>query len=223
MRFAANAAVTAFLAASLLVPAAAAPARTVSGDVVVSPRDPAVRIRLSKDLHYVGTRRFVLRDRRLGAFDDCQLYAFVKPRQGALRSLTWVQFEAYRPGHPELHHTYDSPRHATIGGLDFYVDTWVSAGMARPEPGSDEEQFYALLAAHGYARVPMMFVRLVHLTDATKRKELMIIHGEELPSGLRAGDLQKGGAAYARWPAIERELIGRTEDGIAISAVPIRP
>ena len=42
-----------------------------------------------------------------------------------------------------------------------------------------------------------MCVRLVHLLDEAKRKELMIIYGEDLgPIGFSAVDLNKGGKAY---------------------------
>jgi len=57
----------------------------------------------------------------------------------------------------------------------------------------------------------------VHLLDETKRKELMIIYGEDLAStGLTAADLQEGGKAHDRWPAIEKGLIERAQQKIAI-------
>jgi hypothetical protein len=44
----------------------------------------------------------------------------------------------------------------------------------------------------------------------------MIIYGEDLvPTGLSAADLSEGGKAY-QWPAIERDLIERTKQKIAI-------
>lgn len=193
------------------------PDRSVVDGSVISRRDPAVTVTLSKAFRYVGTDRFLLHDPKLGDFDDCQLFAFVAAdRRKAAQKIGWVQFEAYLPNHPDLHHTYDSPRHTRIGGLDFFVDTWVSAGATPPERGSDEAHFYALLASHGYHRVPMMFVRLVHLTDATRRKELMVIYGEALPPGTTATALRKGGADEAKWRRIEPGLIDRTERSIRI-------
>jgi hypothetical protein len=57
----------------------------------------------------------------------------------------------------------------------------------------------------------------VHLLDESKRKELMIIYGEDLaPTGYTAADLQPGGKAYDRWPAIEKGLIERAQQKIAI-------
>jgi hypothetical protein len=69
----------------------------------------------------------------------------------------------------------------------------------------------------------MMYVRLVHLLDEQKRKELMFIYGEDLaPTGFTAADLKKGGGkAYDQWPAIEKDFVERAEKKItAESAKP---
>jgi hypothetical protein len=63
----------------------------------------------------------------------------------------------------------------------------------------------------------MMYVRLVHLLDDRKRKELMIIYGEDLSdTGYTAAELRGGGKAYARWPTIEKDLVARAEKKIMI-------
>jgi hypothetical protein len=195
------------------------PERKVKGNVITSERDPKVRIQLPESAQYVGADRWVL----LG-IADCELHAFVdtdRPKedhQKNVRRLYWVQFESYIPTRPELHHTYDSPRHANIGGMDFYVDTWVRPDHAEIEPGSDREHIEALIRAKGY-KMPagMMVVRFVHLLDEQKRKELMIIYGEDVAStGLTAAELREGGAAYGRWPATEKDLIERAKKEIAI-------
>jgi len=187
--------------------------------VITSEREPKVRIQLPESARYVGADRSVLY-----GIADCELHAFVEPHpkkadeQKNVHRLYWVQFEGYLPTKPELHHTYDSPRHANIGGMDFYVDTWVRPNDAAIEPGSDREHIEALIRAKGY-KMPagMMYVRLVHLLDEQKRKELMIIYGEDLaPTGLTAAELREGGPAYGRWPAIEKDLIESSQKKIAI-------
>ncbi len=197
---------------------AAQPERVAVDNRVISQRDPAVDIRLPRSVHYVGSDRFLLTAPKLGDFDACELYAFVDSSDGhRIRKFYWIQFEAYLPGHPALHHTYDSPRHATLGGLDFYVDTWVSSAAKAPQPGSDAAHFYSLLASHGYRRDDLMSVRLAHLTDATKRKELMIIYAESLaPTGYTAAQLQAGGAEHAKWAALAERLIREAERSITI-------
>src|SRR6267142_5905637 len=108
------------------------PERKVRGNVITSEREPKVRLQLPESVQYVGANRWVLYD-----IADCELHAFVEPdAQKNVHRLYWVQFESYLPTKPDLHHTYDSPRHANIGGLDFYIDTWVRPIDATIEPGS---------------------------------------------------------------------------------------
>ena len=190
------------------------PERTVTGSVIVSQRDPKIRIELPKAAQYVGADRFVLYD-----VADCELHAFVEADSDKnVQRLYWVQFEAYLPNKPDLHHTYDSPRHATIGGLDFYLDTWVRNQTDSTASGSDREHIQALIRSKGY-KLPagMMSARLVHLLDEQKRKELMIIYSEDVaPTGSTATDLKPGGKAHDRWPAIEKSLIDRAEKSLQI-------
>jgi len=199
---------------SFLPQQSAAPERKTTRSAIVSANDPGVRIQLPDSAQYVGADRWVL-----FGIADCELHAFVEadPQKNVQR-LYWVQFEGYLPSKPDLHHTYDSPRHATIGGLDFYVDTWVRPDSAQSDKGSDREHIEALLHQKGY-RMPagMMYVRLVHLLDQQKRKELMIIYGEDLaPTGFTAADLSEGGKAFAQWPNIEKDLIDRAKQKIAV-------
>jgi hypothetical protein len=191
------------------------PERHVDGNVITSERDPKIRIEVPKSVQYVGADRWVLY-----GIADCELHAFVDADDKKnVKQLYWVQFEGYLPTKPDLKHTYDSPRHAKIGGLDFYVDTWVRPNGGTMEPGSDREHIEALIRAKGY-QMPagMLYVRLVHLLDERKRKELMIIYGEDVASsGFTAAELHEGGAAYAQWPGIEKDLIARAEGKMKIT------
>jgi hypothetical protein len=202
------------LVSALLAAQAAAPERKVAGNVIISDRDPRVQIELPKSVQYVGADRWVLYH-----VADCELHAFIEAdAKKDVQRLYWIQFEGYIPSRPELHHTYDSPRHANIGGLDFYVDTWVRSNDEKIEPGSDREHIEALIQAKEY-KMPagMSYVRFVHLLDPQKRKELMIIYGEDLaPTGLNAEDLKDNGKAHERWAAIEKALIERAEKQIQI-------
>ena len=196
---------------------AATAERFVVGNTVVSRRDPAIDVELTDSVRYVGSDRFTFSKPELGPFDAAELFAFVDAGEdGQIRKYIWVQFEGYLPGHPDLHFTYDSPKHVTIGGLDFYEDI----GVTSPKPlvpGSDGKHFYSLLASHGYKRGDLMWVRLVHLLDATKRKELMIIYAESLaPTGYTARQLDEGGSDHSRWAAMAAALSRRAIQSIQI-------
>lgn len=195
---------------------ASAPDRRISGTTISSSHNPNVEIRLPESAKYVGADRWILYD-----IADCELHAFVETDAASnVQRLYWIQFEGYLPSKPELAHTYDSPRHTTIGGLDFFVDTWPRAGGEKSQPGSDREHIEALIRSKGY-KMPagMMYVRLVHLLDQAKRKELMFIYGEDLAStGFTAAELKDGGKSRDRWPELERGLIARAQNSISLSA-----
>jgi hypothetical protein len=104
-------------------------------------------------------------------------------------------------------------------------DTWVRSKDEQTQQGSDRQHIEELIRSKGF-HIPaaMMYVRLVHLLDERKRKELMIIYGEDLnPTGLSAADLSQGGKAFGQWPAIEKGLLGRAEKKIAIQQTPPYP
>jgi hypothetical protein len=183
------------------------PERKVESNVITSSRDPEARIELPKSAQYIGADRWILYD-----IADCELHVFVEAdAQKNVQQIYWVQFESYLPSRPELRHTYDSPRHLQMNGMDFYVDTWVRGNDDSTTRGSDLEHILALIRGKGY-KMPsgMMSVRLVHLLDEQKRKELMIIYSEDLaPTGFTTKQLQEGGSARGQWPGIEKGLIER--------------
>lgn len=190
----------------------------MEGHSVISERNPRLRIELPPAAQYVGVDRWVLYD-----IADCELHAFVEAdAQKNVQRMYWVQFEQYAPSRPELHHTYDSPRHAVIGGLDFYVDTWVRAHGEETRAGSDREHIEALIRSKGY-KMPAgtADVRLVHMLDGAKRQELMIIYGEDLaPTHFTVADLQEKGKRRDQWTEIEGGLIARAKNKVALKPLP---
>ena len=204
----------AVLAGGALAAPSPAPERKVAGSVLTSQREPRLDVELPRSVQYVGADRWVLY-----GIADCELHAFVDADTRLhVQRLFWVQFESYLPTKPGLKHEYDSPRHAQLGGMDFYVDTWVRPNYAASQPGSDREHIEALVRAKGY-KMPagMMYVRLVHLLDAERRRELMIIYGEDLAgTGHTAAELDAGGKAHGQWAVIEKNLIERATRAIVL-------
>lgn len=193
------------------------PERKVQRNVIVSERDPAVRISLPESMRCVGADRWVLYSNA-----DCEVHVFVAAdAHVTVQRLYWVQFEQYIPSRPELRYTYDSPRRTTIDALDFYVDTTVRGEDAETPQDSDLEHVQTLINSAGYNLPPgMMSVRLVHVLDEQMRKELMVIYSEDVAStGVCAADLNPGGIAHVRWPAIEKDLIERAETDILLQPI----
>jgi hypothetical protein len=190
------------------------PERHVQANVLTSERDPKMRIKLPSSVQYVGADRWPL----LG-LADCELHVFVEATpQKRVQRLYWLQFEAYLPSRPELHHTYSFSKTETLGGLLFDVRTRFAASSETPQPGSDVEHVQGLLRAKGY-QLPeaMMSVRFVHLFDQQKRKELMIIYAEDLAStGFTVEDLLPKGRHAARWPALEATLVQRAKSALEL-------
>ena len=90
----------------------------------------------------------------------------------------------------------------------------IDAGPNRGMPGSDGHAFRALLADKGYRLPPwVMDVRFIHLFTDDRRKELMIIYGEEMDetaAAIAAGRAKD--AATFRWadlsgPVVERARV----------------
>ena len=194
------------LTLGILSPAQPAPERTVEGTTLTSARDPQITLTLPKAARYVGADRWVLY-----GVADCEIHVFVEADGQQVQRLYWVQFEAYLPS-VKAAYNYSSPTRVTIGGREFLVDGSVFATNAPyRRPDSDRERVTKMLQSKGYTLpAEMMTRRLVHLPDAEKRKELMIIYAEDLaPTGFAAADLREGGKAAAEWPRLERELLER--------------
>ena len=190
------------------------PERHVQANVIISVRDPKLRIKLPSAVQYVGADRWPL----LG-IADCELHVFVEASpQRKVQRLYWLQFEAYLPSRPELHHTYSFARTETLSGLLFDVRAQFGQGAEVPKPGSDSEHVQALLRGKRF-QMPegMMNVRFVHLWDQEKRKELMIIYAEDLKAtGFTVKELLPGGKHKAEWPSLEMGLIRRAEKAVTL-------
>jgi hypothetical protein len=186
-----------------------------TGDVLRSMRDPRVMVEFTQPINYLGTDRWVLYD-----VADCEIHVFVEgDAQKRVKRLYWVQFEGYLPTVPHSY-SYDSPTRVTLGPLEFFVDPWQSRSDAPyRRPGSDREHVFTLIRARGF-KLPeeLNSVRLVHLPDAEKRKELMIIYSEDLaPTGYTIAELEDGGKAAAQRPVIEKALRDRAIAGMKIT------
>lgn len=190
--------------------------RSVAGQSIFSPQDPAARLTFASEFRYVGGQKFIL----YGVADTEQHFFVVADNAGKLRSLFWIQFEAYLPGKPYTYDYSDSPLRVTLDEYEFYADT--DSGSFDPERkrrrGTDGAMARQLLAAHGYTLpTDFAYARLVYLTDASNQKELMIIFIDDLDRhGFEAADLQAGGRHATEWPRIEQAHLDRIRNSLSI-------
>ncbi|HEY0367392.1 MAG TPA: hypothetical protein VGC73_13050 [Pyrinomonadaceae bacterium] len=190
--------------------------RKVNGQELVSTQQPAVRLKFDKAFKYAGTQSFVLYD-----VANAEQHFFVDAdKEGRIKRLYWIQFEGYLPSNTHTY-DYDSEKKVDIGGLNFFADAFARNVKLNPgRANSDGNRGRAFVQAKGFrmASDEIMMQRLVHLTDATNRNELMIIYAEDLSgTGMTAADLSKDGKDAARWDEISKGLLDRAVKGMTIS------
>jgi hypothetical protein len=208
------------LAASLLPLGGTKPERTVSGQVLVSGRDPAARLEFGPTFKYIGGQRFVLY-----GVADAEQHFFVDADKGrAIRSFYWVQFERYLPGKGDTY-SYPDRIPVRIGPLEFAADTKVFADYAKtvldsgPQRESDSARVGRFLSDKGLrAPAAAARVRMFHLPDAEHRSELMIIYVEALAGDeIAPGDLPRESPAEEKWPVVARRVTEDARRGLKIS------
>jgi hypothetical protein len=166
---------------SVLV-AQAAPLREVKGDTLMSTADPAGALVFDKSFRYAGGQTI---DIQKVAGAEQHFFVDAAPDL-SIRRFYWIQFEHF---HPDNTHTYDyskiPQKPVSIGRLAFAGDVRVRANYFTMDQraGSDSKAAEDFLRARGF-KLDGTFVtlRLFHLPDDTKRRELMIIYGEILPA-----------------------------------------
>ena len=158
------------------------PERQFRGGKLVSKSDPSVVLKFGKAFHYAGGQVI---DIFKVAGAEQHFFVDAAP-DGALRRFYWVQFEHYYPSNHEIYdYTGIKQQPLQIGPLAFMADVSVESDyFSDDRVGSDAQAAAKFLLAKGY-KLSGTFVRLrlFHLPDASRRKELMVIYGEALPAG----------------------------------------
>lgn len=156
-------------------PTQPARARTVNGQRLTSTAQPAVQLEFAPAFQYSGTQSFLL----YGVAQAEQHFFVAADSARRIQRLYWVQFEHYLPDNQRQYNYPASPT-LTLGGLEFLTDAATWSAQTAERPDSDGSRMRAYLNAQGY-RWPaneMRLQRLVHLPDAARRHELMLIYLE---------------------------------------------
>lgn len=194
--------------------------RSVQANDLVSPRDPALVLRFDPGFRYLGGQKFVL----YGLADAEQHFFVQTTGDDKLKSLYWVQFEAFLPDNTRAYDYEHSPLRVRLGDHEFYTDTSVVAfdPQRKRAKGTDGAMARQFLASKGYVLpADWAYARLVYLTDTTRRKELMIIFIDDLsPQGLTAAALEDGGALAARRSDVERAHLDKIRRTLTVLPLP---
>jgi hypothetical protein len=167
----------------------------VSGNVIISPNDPAASISVASPFTYVGASSFVLY-----GVADVELHVFVEADGARVKRLLWVQFEGYRDDNT---HTYDYASDPTteVDGRAFHVNRrfYPASGLGG-RSGSDGDVVVGMLRDSGYEAGPELArIRLVTLLNDAARDELMFIYVEDLEDlGMSLSDLEDDDAVWAK-------------------------
>jgi hypothetical protein len=175
-----------------------APAREVRGDTLISRADPAATFVFPAPFRFAGTQTIDI----LKVAGAEQFFFIEAAEDSSIRRFYWVQFEHY---HPANDHTYDfssmNLQPVPFGRLEFLGDVRVRDNYFTMDkrPGSDSRAAQAFLEGKGF-KLDGTFatLRLFHLPDASRRRELMIIYGERVPAGTAAADIAPDLTARAR-------------------------
>ncbi len=190
--------------------------RTVKGQEIVSRQQPAAQLKFDKAFKYAGGQSFVLYE-----VANAEQHFFVDAdKEGRVKRLYWVQFEGYLPSNTHAY-DYKSDKTVDIGGLTFIADAFArNIKVSTSRPDSDGSRAQTFLQSKGFrmASDDILMQRLVHLTDETKRNEVMIIYREDLGGPrLTAADLAKDGTQASRWDEISKGLLDRAVKGMKVS------
>lgn len=189
-----------------------APERMVKASTITSKNDPAITIKLPKSAQYVGADRWNLYN-----VADAELHVFVEAdAQKQVQRLYWVQFEAYLPDNTHTYN-YSFTEKLTHAGLEFDVTTNFRSTSGPTRAGSDREHVMTMLEKSGY-KIPAetMSLRLVHLPDESKRKELMFIYAEDLATSGFTTEQLKTPEGQEKWREIRTGLIERALERIKL-------
>lgn len=196
MRLRAPAILLVLLSSTLL--AQTAPPRRVEGGTLISPADPAASFTFDKAFQYAGGQSIDI----LKVAGAEQYFFIDAAPDRSIRRFYWVQFELYYPTNTDTYDYSGIPQNAVaLGRLAFMGDVRVSPDYFTMDdrPGSDSRAAEAFLRGKGFKLAgTFVTLRLFHLPDTTKRRELMIIYGEILPAGAAEESVKAQITAHAR-------------------------
>ncbi len=172
--------------------------RQVSKGTLTSPSDPAASFAIDAAFHYVGGQTIDI----LGVAGAEQYFFVDAASDHSIRRFVWIQFEHYYPSNTATYDYSGMELHPVqLGPMSFVGDIRTIPNYFTDDnrAGSDSKATETFLAAHGLGlQGTFVALRLFHLPDSTKRRELMIIYGEVLPDRAAAEQVRSAITAHAQ-------------------------
>ncbi len=150
----------------------------VNGNTLISTTNPSATFVFGESFHYAGGQTINIMN-----VAGAEQYFFIDTASDrSIRRFYWIQFEYF---YPDNNNTYNfssiKQQPVPIGHIPFMGDIRLRPNYFTMDdrPGSDSKAAENFLRARGF-KLDGSFVtlRLFHLPDDTKRRELMIIYGE---------------------------------------------
>lgn len=182
----------------LLLPPGLEAQRKVEDNRIVSTALPAATLEVTRAMDYAGAQRF-----ELYGVATAEQHFFVELDGSRIKRLLWVQYEGYHPSNTNTY-TYRDSTIAHSGQSWHRRIGAIKAPETDSRPGSDGARMREFLRSKGWTMGPELIMeRLVWILDSPARNELMLIYMEDLgDQGLTAADVNEGGKARDRWPAV---------------------
>lgn len=152
--------------------------RTVHNNVITSPATPAIKIKISNELKYLGAFQFTLYGVASG-----ERHIWVKAdKHKRVEKLFILQFEGYFPGSQNRYHY--QPRNVTrLGAHDYNSNGFLYDDTAyhKEHPGNEAEGTRKFLEARGYTLdAEQMLYRFYRSLPEDHRNEFLIFYIEPL-------------------------------------------
>ena len=181
-----------------------ASARSVADNILLSPVDPAIAMRVSDSFDYVGRHPIRIRDVAAG-----ERFVFAKGSKEQVDALVVVQFEGFLDGIDD-HYRYDLSSSPVVAGYPFRGNpfTFDLSDAVAENPGSESADSDAFLRSRGYSPPDLwMMWRWLTVAGDNRRREMIIFYIENGDlRDLELSDIYRNDANTTFWREYQQGL-----------------
>lgn len=183
--------------------------RTIEpGNILFSPENPRIRIKVDEALTYAGGIT-----KTLSGIAEAEIHYFVVPDSANRINRSFhVQFEHFLPDNTETY-TYELPETIRLGDHEYMHNpgSYAVQMVFDTRPDSDMAAGYNFLKRKRY-ELPdeVVYRRFVRVIGKDRRSEILLIYSENAAlHGAPLADYAEGGPAYDRAKALHEGMLQR--------------